>query len=96
MEQAIVGSELSDELQALWNLRSVREEEWAEVLNFLQSALAQQEFERFESTHCEAVRRVVVDYLAGGVVDPEDVVRVRMILREVGLDPWKAISSLDG
>ena len=95
MEQAIVGSELSDELQALWNVRRVREEAWAQVLNFLQSALAQEEFERFQSSYCTAVQKVVVDYLAGGGVDPEAVVRVRMILREVGLDPWKGVSSLD-
>ncbi len=94
MEQAIAGSELSDELQALWSLRGVREEEWAEVLNFLQSALAQEEFERFRASQCEAVRRVVVDHLAGGAVDPEDVIHVRMILRETGLDPWKAVSAL--
>jgi hypothetical protein len=95
IDRAILGSELSDELQALWKIRGVREEEWAEVLNFLQSALAQEEFERFQSSHGEAVRQVIMDHLAGGAVDPEDVVRVRMILRQAGLDPWKAISALD-
>jgi hypothetical protein len=95
MEQAIVGSDLSDSLQALWKLRSLREQEWAEVVNFLQSALAQEEFERFTPGHCRAVRQVLADFLAGGAVDPEDVIRARLILREAGFDPWKAVAALD-
>ncbi len=96
LELAVLGFALTDELNALWANRSVREEEWAETLNFLQSAIAREEFERFTLAQCEAVQTVIVDHLCGGLVDPEDVTRVRLMLRVCGLDPWKAISAISG
>ena len=92
---ADAGIALSKELSDLWILRDLREAEWAAALNFLQSALAREEFERFQIEKCEAVRKVVEDVLAAGLVDDEDVGRVRRTLREAGLDPWKAISQQD-
>jgi hypothetical protein len=94
LELATLGFSLMDELDALWEHRNVREDEWAETLNFLQSALGLEEFERFSVGQCEAIRKVIIEYLGGGAVDPEDVTRIRMILRDCGLDPWKAISAL--
>lgn len=89
------GISLSNELNELWKLRDLREAEWASVLNFLQSALAKEDFERFQSEQCDAIRNVVEEVLAAGVVDDEDVGRVRRTLRDAGLDPWKAISQQD-
>jgi hypothetical protein len=94
LDLAMLGFALTDELDVLWANRSVREEEWAETLNFLQSAVAQEEFERFTVSQCEAVRTVIVDHLCGGLVDPEDVTCARLALRDGGLDPWKAISAV--
>ena len=83
LELAVLGFALTDELDVLWANRSVREEEWAETLNFLQSAIAREEFERFTLAQCEAVQAVIVDHLCGGLVDPEDVTRVRLMSTEL-------------
>ena len=93
MEVAESGFALTDELAELWKLREIREEEWAAALNFLQAALGQEEFERFGTDQCTAVRAVIDNYLAAGVMDEDDVGRVRMILRRADFDPWKAISA---
>src|SRR5205085_10600425 len=45
IDLANLGQQLRAHLRELWRLRKAREEEWAEVLNFLQSALAGQVFE---------------------------------------------------
>ena len=89
------GIALSNELKTLWSLRDVREKEWAEALNFLQTALALEEFEKFPSEKCEAIKNAVEEVLAGGSIDDDDVKRLRRILRNAGFDPWKAISAKD-
>ena len=93
MLMADAGLSLMNELQELWRVRYVREEEWAATLNFIQAALTQEEFEEFRVEQCQAIRTLVEDYLAGGAIDEEDVTRVRLILRRAGFDPWKAISA---
>jgi hypothetical protein len=92
MELASQGIALLDELESLWKIRDVREEPWAAVLNFLQSALTRKEFELYSHSQCEGVGKIVEDHLAGGVVSEDDVPRVVKLLKELELDPWRAIS----
>jgi hypothetical protein len=91
LKLADAGLSLRKRLQELWRLRKAREDEWAEVLNFLQSALSGA-FERFTVVQCNAVARVIEDHLAQGAVDDDQPSKVRRMLREAGLDPWRAIS----
>lgn len=93
MELATAGMSLSDVLDSLWQLRSVRSDEWASLLNFLQGALAREEFERFSVQQCQAVSQIIDLYLAGPAVRDEDVIQARETLQKNGLDPWKAISA---
>jgi len=92
MEIASQGLALMDSLQVLWGLRSVREDEWASLVNFLQAALSKEEFERFTEEQCETVHIIIANYLAAGLVRDDEVTKARCLLRKVGLDPWKAIS----
>lgn len=87
------GSDLEMELQKLWEHRAAREEEWSEILNFLQIALKKEQFETFDTETCKVVEAVVGDFLSGRLVDEEDVGRVKLTLQSVGLDPWKALSA---
>src|SRR5206468_6403607 len=91
VQVAVSGCALFDQLRALWRLRHVREAAWKSLLNFLESAISKEEFERFTPDQCTAVIKVV-DLLAGGAVDGEEVKRARLILRRAGLDPWKGLS----
>lgn len=93
VETAVCGAAILDDLHELWRLRRVREAEWGEIVNFLQAALAKEPFERFTVGTCDSVLKVVLEYLAGGAVDRDDVRSARQVLKEAGLDPWKAISS---
>ncbi len=93
METASAGMALSDALGSLWQRRSVRDDEWASLLSFLQAAIAKEEFEQFTVEQCQAVANVIDSFLAGPAVRDEDVTRAREILQKSGLDPWKGISS---
>lgn len=94
LSKGIHGCDLSARLEALWEMRGVREQEWCESLNFLQAALRQEEFERFSLEQAEAITSCL-DVLCGGAVEREDILRVRRILRKANFDPWKAISSVE-
>lgn len=92
LELMEAGAELHDHLRGLWRLRKAREDEWAEVLNFVQSALAGEAVDSFTVEQCLLLKKIVFDHLALGVVDEDQPFRVRRLLREAGLDPWKGIS----
>jgi len=96
MGLASAGIGLVENLGELWRLRSVRQDDWGAMLNFVQAALSKEEFERFTLGQCQAVESILVTYLGGGLVREEDVGRVRLMLREVGLDPWKGVSAPKG
>jgi cytochrome P450 len=93
LDLGIRGVALLDDLEELWRLRTVRELEWAEILNLLQSALAKEQFERFTPHMCNAVLKVVSEYLGSGATDRDDVRDALRILQDAALDPWKAIST---
>ena len=93
MALACAGIALMGCLQELWAMRNVREEEWRSVANFLQAALTKEEFERFSVEQCKIVHTIIVNYLGGGLLGDQDVLKARMMLRKAGLDPWKAMSA---
>lgn len=92
MDVATFGMELKNELRALWRLSHVRGDDWAGMLNFLQSSLAQQEFETFTPSHCLAVRDVIADHLIQSSVTDDDVYEANRVLKAAGLDPWRGLS----
>lgn len=92
MELSNTGFRLKDALQELWQLRNEREDDWGDLLNILQGALAQEEFERFKPDQCYAIRCVIADHLGSGIVDIDDLERSLRLLREAGFDTWKGIS----
>jgi radical SAM superfamily enzyme YgiQ (UPF0313 family) len=93
VELSNAGFALRFALEDLWNLRNEREEDWGDLLNLLQGALAQEEFERFKARQCQTIRTIIVDHLSAGVTDIDDIERSIKLLREAGFDPWKGISS---
>ena len=95
IELSNLGFRLEEVLRDLWSYRNQREGEWGDLLNLIQTALAQEEFERFSELQCKAIHRTIVDHLAMGSVDDDDIARAVKLLRESGLDPWKAISGKD-
>jgi hypothetical protein len=92
MAIATAGCALRQHLRELWRLRKAREDEWAEVLNFLQTALSREPFEKLTVEQCKIVGRVIEDHLALGAVSDDQPTNVRQLLREAGFDPWKGIS----
>lgn len=92
IELSNLGFQLEEVLRELWSYRNQREGEWGDLLNLVQTALAQEEFECFSELQCKAIHRTIVDHLAMGSVDDDDIARAVKLLRESGLDPWKAIS----
>jgi hypothetical protein len=92
MDLSVAGFKLLSILQDLWELREGREDDWVDLLNILQGALANEPFEKFTPDRCDAIRTIVSDHLATGVVDIDDIERTIQLLRNAGLDPWKAIS----
>jgi hypothetical protein len=95
VDLSLAGFQLLEKLQELWTLRFERESDFADLLNMLQGALVQEEFERFSRTQCVSIRTILVDHLGSGPVDSDDIERSIRLLREAGFDPWKGISGPD-
>lgn len=92
MDLGVAGSRLMEFLDDLWNVRDVREDDWGDLLNILQGALSNEEFEKFTSDQCDAILIIIADHLASGVVGMDDIEDSLRLLRKSGLDPWKGIS----
>ncbi|MGH9855165.1 MAG: hypothetical protein ACREBD_35480 [Blastocatellia bacterium] len=92
MELSNVGFALAAALGELWELRDEREDDWGDLLNLLQGALAKEEFEEFSVQQCAAIRMIVADHLNSGYVDIDDIERSLRLLRTADFDPWKGIS----
>jgi hypothetical protein len=92
VELAGWGFRLQDALTDLWKWRNERAEDWGDLLNLLQTALAQEELERFSIAQCDAIHRVIGQYLALESVDEDDLSAAISALKKVDLDPWKAVS----
>lgn len=96
MERAVIAIGFMDLLQKLWQLREVRTERWAMILNFLQSSLADEVFENLSIEKSKAVRNVVDRYLSKADITADNVDAAIYILENGGLDPFRAISLKDG
>ncbi len=96
MELSNAGFGLAAALGELWGLRGEREDDWGDLLNLLQGALAKEEFEKFSVQQCAAIRMIIADHLDAGRVDMDDIERSLRLLSEAGLDPWKGISGNEG
>lgn len=86
------GFELERTLDDLWALRSECDEDWADLLNVLQGSLKKLEFEKMSQEQCAAVQAIVSGPLGDRSVDDTGLEDAVLLLRKVGLDPWKAIS----
>jgi hypothetical protein len=93
---SISGFELARVLQELWSLRDRREENWGDLLNILQGALAREEFETFAEDRCKLIGQVLADHLRPWKVEDEDLRSAIRLLRLAGLDPWKGLSGAEG
>jgi len=92
MELSLAGFKLREVLDDLWKLRFEREDDWGDLLNILQGALTQEEFEIFSSEQCYAIHTVIADHLGSGAVGIDDIEETVKLLRKAGFDPWKGIS----
>ncbi len=93
MDLAIAGISLKNNLQNLWKLRELRKIEWQTILNFLQSALTQEDFENFTIKQCSAIKNIIENHLSVGELSEYDVARTKEILRKNNFDPWLGIST---
>jgi hypothetical protein len=93
IELANLGFYMRDTLNDLWKWRNDQENDWGDLLNMLQSALAQEEFEKFSEVQCRAIHTIVTEYLTMGGVDEDDIAATALLLQKVGFDPWKTISA---
>jgi hypothetical protein len=92
IELSVAGFRLLETLADLWKLREVREDDWGDLLNILQGALLNEDFEKFDAARCDAILTIVADHLASGIVGIDDIEQSIKLLRNARLDPWKAIS----
>ena len=86
------GFGLTAALDELWEQRNEGETDWADLLNLLQGALAKEEFERYSTQQCAAIKEIISKYLTADEVKLDDIENSIRLLREAGLDPWKGIS----
>jgi hypothetical protein len=95
--KATAGLAIHNRLGDVFRMREAREREWAKAVNFLQAALASEEFEAYSVKKCRALKEVIETYLIRhGALDSEDLVAFRSFLRQHGFDPWKALSESNG
>lgn len=92
MGLACAAGVLKESLRQLWRLRRAREDDWASVLNFVQSALSRGALERLTVEQASAISTIIVEHLSAGAVSDDQPSEVRKLLRAVGLDAWRAVS----
>lgn len=90
--KANAGFDLLETLEALWALRQLREPDWGDLVNILQTVLSATDLEALSAAQCTAVKRVICDELAGVPMDGEEMSRALDILHSAGFDPWVGIS----
>lgn len=83
-----------ESLRHLWRLRKVRDDEWAEVVNYVQGALSKVAPEQVTRGQASALLAVVRDHLAMAVAEHQPK-KVREILRDAGLDPLAPLHILE-
>jgi hypothetical protein len=87
---AIAGLDFRASLRNLWRLRKARSDDWATIVNKLQMATSNTEFELFTLDMAAAVRMVVQTHLRPDV-DNDDVRASTVLLERAGLRPWKCV-----
>jgi hypothetical protein len=92
LDLGLAGMELMGNLRGMWDLRSLRSDEWTMVLNFLQTALAGEVLEGFDAAKSHAIHEVVEKHLSLAA-DQEDVDSCIELLEGVGLDPLKVMAA---
>lgn len=95
--QGLAGDEYRRALSDLWRLRHARDnDDWSSLVNMLQGALADLSLEALSPHQCEALRHLAEDSVRIGSLSRDDVRAAKRRLREVGLDPLRAISAKSG
>jgi hypothetical protein len=97
IELSNAASDVDQLLDEMWSLRDCREIEWRGVLDFLQGVLrytwkVEGGYEVLTSKKCEAIQRIVKDYLGPSTMDSESVGDALAVLEKAGFDPWIGIS----
>jgi len=87
-----MGYMLRDTLQGLWDLRSEREEDWADILNTLQIVVEGSQLDDLTADQCRAIMAVIGEHLALHEVDAENLEAATLTLVKAGLDPWKGMA----
>jgi hypothetical protein len=84
-------TELKSTLDALWELRGEKGNDWGDLVNMLQ--LTVWAAGNLSEEQCQAVRRVIKTLNTD--VDLDDIVEAERRLSAAGLDPWACISRPD-
>jgi hypothetical protein len=92
MEATNAGIELENGLSAAWANRNSRESEFQEVLNVLQIAVRNCDYESLSQQACLAIAAVVNDHLRSGLVEAGQVREARKLLKEGGFNAWRGLS----
>jgi hypothetical protein len=95
LQQAAYGNQIPSILAELWVLRDIREEEWGELVSFLQAALYEAVFEDFSIGQCELLVNLLIDYFKIGLLKETDIRAALKQFKEAGLDAWLGISLSD-
>ena len=96
IERASAGFSLGDHLASLWEMRDVREDDWGDVLNVLQTVFLNEVLEDISDAKATALCEILKYVLSGPPVQSDDAERALTILRQGGFDPWVGISQQDG
>ena len=91
MRLATEGVGLVNNLSDLWRLRRLRDDEWAEIINFLQAVLAKIEFEVLTHEQCTSLRLIIEGHLRPDAND-DDVEATIGLLERAGFNAWRGIT----
>lgn len=93
VDSTLLGANLCNLLQELWQYRACREEDWIETLNMLQIVLSKQEFETFPKEKRLALVRIFQEGLLERTVGRHELERTLRLLTNAGFDIWRGIQS---
>jgi len=83
--------QLKDSLGKLWEIRSKREEQFAEVVNMLQGVFAERTVEEFTSDQLACLRSVFSKLCQESVYDDDSINAITLKLLNGGLDVFRGI-----
>lgn len=83
--------QLKDTLSELWNVRSKREEQFAEIVNMLQGIFAQRTVEDFTTNELDVLRLMLRQLRDEGVYDDDFVNAITVDLLNGGIDVFREI-----